>query len=123
MRTFLSVFVGYAIFVVSALVLFRITGAVPQAQVSTAFVIISTLNGMFFAGVGGYVATVIARGNSPVPALALFAVIAVLGVIALVGKSEGTTQVLKLATVFLMSPMALLGGLLRLRQEAAKKKP
>ena len=121
MRTFLSVFVGYAIFVVSALVLFRLTGAVPQAQVTTAFVVLSTVYGMFFAAVGGYVATLIARGTSPVPALALFAVIAVLGVIALVGKSEGTTQVLKLATVFLMAPMALLGGLVRLRQAAAKK--
>jgi hypothetical protein len=121
MRTLLSVFVGYAIFVVSALVLFRITGAVPQAQVTTAFVIISTLNGMFFAAVGGYVATAIARGKSPVPALALFGVIAVLGVIALVGKAEGTTQLLKLATVFLMSPMALVGGLLRLRRGAARR--
>jgi len=122
MRTLLSVFIGYAIFVVSALVLFRITGAEPQAQVTTAFVIGSTLYGMLFAAVGGYVATVIARGNSPVPALALFAVIAVLGVVALAAKSEGTTQVLKLATVFLMSPMALVGGLVRLRR-AAKKIP
>ena len=120
MRTLLSVFVGYAIFVVSAVLLFRIIRTDPHTQATTAFMIGSTVYGMFFAAVAGYVATVLARGTSPVPALGVFAVIAVLGVIALVAKPEGTTLWSQLATVFFMSPMALVGGLLRLRRTAAR---
>jgi RsiW-degrading membrane proteinase PrsW (M82 family) len=118
MRTLFSVFVGYAIFVVSAILLFRIIGQEPHAQASTAFMVGSTLYGMFFAAVGGYVATVIARGVSPMPAIALCLLIAVLGGLALAMRPESTTRWSQIATVLFMAPMALVGGLVRLRRVA-----
>ena len=117
MRALLSIFAGYAIFVVSAVLLFKVTGEQPDAQASTGFMVGSTLYGMFFAALGGYAATVLARGVSPVPAIALCLLIAVLGGIALIMRPDGTRWS-QIATVLVMAPMALLGGLVRLRRIA-----
>jgi hypothetical protein len=118
MRALLAVFTGYAIFVASALLLFNLTGEQPHAQASTGFMVGSTMYGMFFAALGGYVATMLARGVSPVPAIALCLLIALLAAVALIGGAETSTRWSQIATVLFMAPMALLGGLLRLRRVA-----
>ncbi len=116
MRTLISVFAGYAIFVVSAVLLFRLTGAEPHEQATFAFMAGTTLYGMFFAAVAGYVATLLARGTSALPALAVCIIIAVLGGVALLARPDEATRWSQLATVFVMAPMSLVGGLVRLRR-------
>ena len=117
MRTLLSVLAGYVIFVASAVLLFKLIGE-PHAQPSTGFMVGSTLYGMIFAALSGYVATVLARGVSPVPAIALCLLIAVLGGIALIARPDSAARWSQIATVLFMAPMALLGGLVRLRRVA-----
>jgi hypothetical protein len=118
MRTLLSVFAGYAIFVAAAVLLFKLIGEQPHAQPSTGFMVGSTLYGMFFAALSGYVATVLARGVSPLPAIALCLLIAVLGGVALIMRPDSATRWSQIATVLFMAPMALIGGLVRLRRVA-----
>ena len=118
MRTLLSVFAGYAIFVASAVLLLRFIGEQPHEQPSTVFMLGSTLYGMLFAALGGYVATVLARGVSPVPAIALCLLIAVLGGLAMMLRPDSATRWSQIATVLFMAPMALVGALLRLRRVA-----
>jgi hypothetical protein len=115
-RTLLSVFAGYAIFVISAIVLFRVSGQDPHLEASTQFVIGSTLYGMFFAALAGYIATKLAKGVSPVPAIALCAIIAFLGGITLIMRPAGGPRWSQLATLVFIAPMALAGGLVRLRR-------
>ena len=118
MRTLLSVFAGYAIFVASAVLLLRLIGEQPHEQAATAFMVGSTVYGMVFAALGGYVATVLARGVSPVPAIALCLLIAVLGGLAMLMRPDSAARWSQIATVLFMAPMALLGGLVRLRRAA-----
>jgi hypothetical protein len=118
MRTLLAVFTGYVLFVATAVLLFNLTGEQPHAQASTGFMVGSTMYRMFFAALGGYVATVLARGVSPVPAIALCLAIAVPAGVALIAAPDTGARWSQIATALFMAPMALLGGLLRLRRVA-----
>ena len=52
-RNILSIIAGYAIFVVSSLALFKISGRAPHADPTTAFIIVTAIYGIVFSFIAG----------------------------------------------------------------------
>jgi len=118
MRSIVAVLAGYAVFAVSALLLFRFSGQDPHGDASATFKAMAILVGTAGAIIGGYVAGSLAK-RSPVghaSALALLmAVIASWSLHASPVKAAIWTQV---SALFFMAPAAILGGILCSRGRA-----
>jgi hypothetical protein len=111
LRSFGAVIAGYVSFTVLAVALFAVTGRDAHAPAPLTFMIGSTLCGMLFAGLGGYVAARLA-GRGPLAHAAALAVVIALGAgISLVTSPGGDAAWSQVAAMFLMAPSALLGGL------------
>ena len=54
-RKIIGVITGYAIFVVSALLLFKLSGQKPHDDPSVIFMIITAAHGLLFSFIGGFV--------------------------------------------------------------------
>jgi RsiW-degrading membrane proteinase PrsW (M82 family) len=110
MRSIGSVIVGYLVFAVAAVALFAITGRDAHAEAPVWFMVGSTLYGMLFAAVGGYIAALLA-GRSPVAHAFAITVIIALGTLASIfTRPAGGTIWSQLAALFLMAPSATVGG-------------
>jgi hypothetical protein len=109
-RSILGVFVGYAVFAVSAVVLFHAAGRDPHAQQDATFAAIAIVYGMAFAAAGGLVSGLIA-GRRPVVHSAIVAAVLALGALASLLSRPGAGAIWsQLAAIVLMAPSALLGG-------------
>ena len=60
-RKILGVFVGYAIFVVTSLALFKLSGQDPHEQTTTNFKILTAIYGAIFSFLSGLVLQLIAK--------------------------------------------------------------
>lgn len=113
LRSILAVVAGYAVFVLSALLVFGLSGQKPHADASAAFKTLAILVGTAFAIAGGYLTATLAR-KSPVghaTALAiLLASIAAWSIHASPVKDPIWSQV---CAIFFMAPGAILGGVFR----------
>ena len=107
-----AVIVGYLCFAVPAVALFAMTGRDAHAQAPLGFMIGSTLYGMFFAGLGGYVAARLAGRHPFRHAVALTLLIAVGALVSVVTSPPTDAVWSQVAAVCLMAPSATLGGLL-----------
>ena len=115
MRSFLAVLAGYAVFALSAFLLFRLTGQAPHADASTTFKTFATLFGTACAIFGGYVAGKVAKRSPLGHACAvgvLIAAIAAWSIHATPVRSAIWTQ---LAALLFMAPATILGGVLSSR--------
>src|SRR5690349_942951 len=83
-RRVIGIIIGYVIFAGSAAALFQVTHQAPHASAPAAFIVLTTIYGMFFVALGGYVAQVIARSASGAAALGVGVVIALGAIISLV---------------------------------------
>jgi hypothetical protein len=109
-RSILGVFIGYAIFAVSAVVLFHATGRDPHAHQDATFTAIAIVYGMGFAAVGGLVSGLIA-GRRPVVHAAIVAAVLALGALASLLSRPGAGAIWsQVAAIVLMAPSALIGG-------------
>lgn len=115
-HSILAVVAGYLIFAVSAVALFQVSGREPHTSHETSFIVLSTLYGAFFAALGGYTAARLAGRNALRHAQLVALVIALLAVISLFVQFGKAVIWSELATLLVMAPSALLGGLLRRRQ-------
>lgn len=108
-RKILSIIGGYAIFVVSSLALFKLSGQNPHSDPTAAFVISTAIYGAFFAFVSGLVTQYIAKTNTLKINYILAMLIAGFAAFSIF-KSEGNhwTQLL---AIFIFSPFSILGGL------------
>ena len=106
LRRIVGVVVGYAIFAASAVMLFSAADRQPHEPAPIAFIIGSTLFGMLFAGIGGFLAAFI--GGRRDTAIAITVLIAVGALISIFGDTGSHWSPIT-ALVF-MSPMAALGG-------------
>lgn len=108
-RKILSVLVGYFIFVVTSLALFRIAGQNPHNDPSITFVILTILYGVIFSFVAGLVTQLIAKTTDLKTIYGLAFIIAGFATFSFF-KSEGShwTQLL---AIFIFAPTAILGGL------------
>jgi hypothetical protein len=109
-RSILGVFIGYAIFALSAVVLFHATGRDPHSQQDATFTAIAIVYGMVFAAVGGLLSALIA-GRRPMLHAAIVCAILALGAIASLLSRPGAGALWsQIAAIVLMAPSALVGG-------------
>jgi len=110
-RSILAVVAGYLTFSISAVVLFQVSGIHPHSTPGWSFVVFSVVYGCVFAVLGGYLAGWIAKHNELKHSVAVTLLMAVTSVVSLfLAEGDKWTQ---LATIFIMSPCAVLGGFLR----------
>ena len=107
-RKVLAIVAGYAIFVVSSLVLFKVTGLDPHSQVSTNFIILTGVYGAVFSFLSGFVTQLIAKTTTLTLNYILAFIIAGFATFSLI-KSGGRhwTQFLAIA---IFAPVSILGG-------------
>ncbi|KGO96161.1 hypothetical protein [Flavobacterium enshiense] len=108
-RKILSIIVGYAIFVVTSLALFKFSGHAPHSDATTAFIVLTTIYGAFFSFVAGLVTLIIAKTKNLKINFVLALIIAGFALFSLL-KSAGShwTQLL---AIFIFSPVSIMGGL------------
>jgi nitrate/nitrite transporter NarK len=114
-RNILAVIVGYLIFVVSAVLLFQLTGQKPHGETSTAFMIFVVLYGAVFATVGGFIAQIIAKSKTLIINYILALMMAGFAAFSLF-KTDGNHYT-QIAAIFLFAPLSVLGGYLYLRKK------
>lgn len=107
-RQIFGIITGYAIFVVSSLVFFRLTRLDPHSQVSTNFTILTAIYGAVFSSIGGFVTQLITKTRTLMQNYILAFIIAGFATFSLV-RSAGShwTQILAI-TIF--APVSILGG-------------
>ena len=113
-----AVLVGYLIFAISAALLFSLTGQNPHAAASSQFMMLTTIYGMVFAAVGGYVAEWLAQAPRGERRLPLGVVIAVGARVSLITSPRQDARWSQIAALVLMAPSALIGGWLAVRARA-----
>ncbi len=108
-RNVLSVVLGYTIFVISSLTLFKFSGIDPHADPSMVIIIITMLYGALFSFLSGYVTKRISQSNSLNMNFILSIVMAGFALFSSF-KSEGNhwTQILAIAV---FAPLTILGGM------------
>lgn len=115
-RAFAGVIAGYAIFALSAALLFRLSGRDPHAVPDLRFALLSIAFGIAFAALGGWIAALIGGEKGPAASLTLGAAIAIGAVISLVARPGAGAIWSQLAALFLMAPAAVLAGRMRRRR-------
>ena len=121
LRSALAVLAGYVLFTAAIAAFFNIMGRDPHARASTAFMLLTTLYGMLFAALGGYLTVLLSTRHKFEHAFVVAFLIAVSGAAWILGRPQGTPVWSHLAEVLTMAPMAMVGGYLRLRQLHASK--
>ena len=121
LRSALAIVVGFALFAGSMAMFFNILGRDPHARASAAFMLLTTLYGMLFAALGGYLTVLLSTRHKFEHAFAVALLIAVGGAALILGRPQGTPVWSHLAEVLTMAPMAMVGGYMRLRQLHASK--
>lgn len=111
MKSIVSVLAGYLVFAISAVLLFQLSGIDPHAQPHLSFMFSSIIYGCAFSTLGGYITASIARSKGTAHAAALAVLLTALAGLSLIAaKGSHWTEI---ATIFPMSPCAILGGYLR----------
>ena len=110
-----AVVVGYLVFGASAAVLFNVTDHDPRETPSLLFAVGAIAYGIFFAGLGGYVAASLAPMQPRRHAVILATVIAIVALVSLVFEFRNGSVWSQVATAVLMAPAATAGGWLRTR--------
>ena len=109
LRHLAAVVAGYLVFGVSAVALFQLSGRDPHAAAPLGFMIGSTLYGMGFAALGGYVAAKIAPEGPMLHAGAVMMLIE-LGALASLLATLNEPLWSPMAALLFMGPSALAGG-------------
>jgi hypothetical protein len=109
-RKILSVIAGYAVFVVTSLALFKVSGQNPHSDAAASFIILTIIYGAAFSIAAGFVTQFIARAADLKINYALALIIAGFALFSFF-KSEGShwTQLL---AIFIFAPLSILGGLI-----------
>ena len=115
-RIVLGVIAGYAIFVVSAVLLFQLSRVDPHADPSIGFMLITIAYGVVFGFLGGLVAQLIAGTRRLTVNYVLAAVMA--GFAAFSWFKSAGNHYSQIAAVFLFAPASLFGGILYSRRGA-----
>ncbi|MNK32725.1 hypothetical protein D3C87_511930 [compost metagenome] len=107
-RKILAVLAGYAIFVISSLLLFKLSGQKPHANASMFFKLLTLLYGTCFAALSGYILRLIAKTSNLNLNYVLAIIIAGFATFSLFSASGSHwTQLL---AIFIFAPASILGG-------------
>ncbi|HEX6965339.1 MAG TPA: hypothetical protein VF166_06040 [Gemmatimonadaceae bacterium] len=122
MRTVLGVVLGYALFAVSAVALFRLSGHDPHVSASFAFESFTIAYGILFAGAAGYLATLVVARRDLRAAGMVAGILALVAFVSLVARPGAGAIWTQLSAVVLFAPTVVLGGWCRLRYHARRYK-
>ncbi|MEO7977300.1 hypothetical protein [Flavobacterium sp.] len=109
MRQVLGVIIGYAIFVISSIFLFRFSGINPHADTSQLFMVMTFVYGTIFSFISGLVTQLIAKTKNLKVNYVLFIIMAGFATFSLF-KSSGSSWT-QLLAIFLFAPASVIGGL------------
>ena len=115
-RRVLGVVLGYAIFAVSAVLLFQLTRRNPHAEQPTLFMAGSIAYGIIFAAIGGYVSAVCGGGSPRVQGSVVGIMIALGAMVSLLAGPKAGSVWSRVAAPLLMAPSAAIAGIIRARQ-------
>ena len=104
----LAVIIGYTIFVVPSLALFKFSGQDPHGQATKGFQILTTFYGIAFSFLSGLILQLIAKTNNLTLNYILAVIIAGFATFSLI-KSGGTNWT-QLIAIFIFAPVSVLGG-------------
>jgi len=112
-RKIFSIVAGYAIFVATSLVFFKISRRDPHSNPSPYFLIVTIIYGAIFSFVAGFATQLIAKANLKLNYILAF-IIAGFATFSFL-KSEGNhwTQIL---AIFIFAPMSIFGGLFNINR-------
>ena len=115
MRSLVAILLGYAVFAVSAVALFTISGYQPQSPARASFMILATANGACFGVAAGFVAAWVARKAYFMHAFAVGCIIAMGAAISLIVRPGEGAFWMQFLAMLLFAPLTLLGSHLRSR--------
>lgn len=114
-KQILGVVAGYAIFVVSSIVLFRISGVKPHSDASGVFMILTFVYGTVFSGISGFVCQLISKTNSLKTNYILCLIMAGFAIFSLL-KSDGSSWT-QLLAIFVFAPISVMGGYILIKNK------
>jgi hypothetical protein len=114
LRNIVAIVLGYAIFVISALLLFKLSGIDPHQEPSVGFIIVSIIFGLVFSFAGGFVTQLLSKPGSLVVNYFLAFIIASFAVFSMI-KTSGNYYS-QIVAIFLFAPASVIGGLIYLRK-------
>ena len=117
MRSIAAVIAGYLIFGISAGLLFRVAQRDPHSPAPVTFMILSTVYGLVFACLGGYVAARIAQRLELLHAVVLALLMATVALISLFAAIDKGPVWSQIAALLFMAPAAAVGGMVRLKSK------
>ena len=109
MRKILGVITGYAFFVVTSLVFFKLSGHDPHSDSATIFIILTAAYGALFSFISGFITQLIARTKKLKTNFALALIIA--GFAAFSFFKSGGSHWTQTLAIFIFAPVSILGGL------------
>ncbi|MEN2402996.1 hypothetical protein GKZ90_0024635 [Flavobacterium sp. MC2016-06] len=107
-RQFLGVITGYLIFVITSVLLFKVSGVKPHAEASAAFMFLTFVYGSVFSFLSGLVTQFIARTRNLKINYIFFFIMAGFAAFSLF-KSDGSSWT-QLLAIFVFAPISILGG-------------
>jgi hypothetical protein len=110
LRALLGIIVGWAIFAMSAIGLFRFTNQDPHVWPGWSFAIGSILYGMLFAAIAGFALAIIAREKANQAAIILAVLIALTALSSIAFVSKSGTPWSAISTAVFMAPMIYFGA-------------
>lgn len=113
MKSALAVLIGYLVFGVSSVLLFWLSGVDPRQQPEIGFRIGSTIYGVFFAFLAGYVAARMAGKKEIKHATAVACILAVIATASLIAQPGHRSLWSQIAVLGFMVPATVLGGVVR----------
>ena len=114
LRSIIAVITGYAVFLISALLLFQLSDVDPHADPSWTLMLSTVIYGIVFSFIGGILTQVISKSGKLIVNYILAAIIAGFAAFSLF-KTSGN-HYSQLAAIFLFAPASLLGGISYLKK-------
>ncbi|TDP02869.1 hypothetical protein [Flavobacterium sp. 245] len=119
-RQILGVIIGYAIFVISSILLFKFSEVNPHEETSKLFMTWTFVYGTVFSFISGLVTQLIAKTRNLKVNYVLFIIMAGFATFSLF-KSGGSSWT-QLLAIFVFSPISVLGGLFWIKRNVTSKK-
>ena len=110
LRSILAVLLGYAVFALSAVLLFQLAGRDPHSPQSLWFILVSVIYGVIFAGLGGLLAARMAPAKGTRHAAFVTLLIAIGAAVSLVASPGAGSTWSQWTALLLMAPSAWLSA-------------
>ncbi|CAN5354311.1 hypothetical protein BH09BAC3_BH09BAC3_09250 [soil metagenome] len=114
LRNILAILAGYVIFVISAVLLFQLSGIDPHVDPSMGFIILSIIYGVVFSFIGGWIAELISNSGKLTINYILAGIIAGFAAFSMF-KTSGN-HYSQIAAIVAFAPASIVGGIVSLKR-------